>query len=213
MSSACFITFEGGEGAGKSTVLAAAARVLSELGVRHRITREPGGTALGEALRATLLDPRHAGMCREAEALIVFAARAQHVVELVRPALAAGEWVVCDRYTDASYAYQGGGRGVDAAQLEFLERWVTAGLKPDRTYLLDVGVATGRARAAARGRPDRMEAETDGFFERVRDAYRARAAAEPWRFAVVDAERPLAEVVSTVVADLTDWVRSRGGVA
>jgi dTMP kinase len=213
MDTARFITFEGGEGAGKSTVLAAASRTLERLGIRHRMTREPGGTRLGEALRVLLLDPRHAGMCAEAETLMMFAARAQHVVETIRPALFAGEWVISDRYTDASYAYQGGGRGVARTTLEALEHWAAFDLKPDRTYLLDVSVATGRARAAARGMPDRVEAESDAFFERVRGAYRARAAEEPGRFVVIDAGQPLEAVVAAVESDLVAWVTGQGGGA
>jgi dTMP kinase len=210
MGTARFITFEGGEGAGKSTVLAAASRTLEQLGIRHRMTREPGGTRLGEALRALLLDPRHAGMCAEAETLMMFAARAQHVVETIRPALYAGEWVISDRYTDASYAYQGGGRGVARQTLEALEQWAAFDLRPDRTYLLDVAVATGRARAAARGAPDRVEAESDAFFERVRSAYRARAAEQADRFVVIDAGQSLDAVVAAVEADLVAWATGEG---
>jgi dTMP kinase len=213
MGTARFITFEGGEGAGKSTVLAAASRTLEQLGIRHRMTREPGGTRLGEALRVLLLDPRHAGMCAQAETLMMFAARAQHVIETIRPALYAGEWVISDRYTDASYAYQGGGRGVAMDTLQALERWAAFDLKPDRTYLLDVSVATGRARAAARGTPDRVEAESDAFFERVRSTYRARAAEEPGRFVVIDAGQPLDAVVAAVESDLVAWVSGQGSNA
>ncbi len=211
MGTARFITFEGGEGAGKSTVLAAASRALEQLGIRHRMTREPGGTRLGEALRGLLLDPRYAGMCAEAETLMMFAARAQHVVETIRPALSSGEWVICDRYTDASYAYQGGGRGIARDMLDALERWAAFGLRPDRTYLLDVAVATGRARVSARGAPDRLEAESDAFFERVRSAYRARAAEQVARFVVIDAGQPQDAVVAAVEADLVAWAKGQTG--
>lgn len=194
-----FITFEGGEGAGKSTVLGAVRKLLDRRCVGHRITREPGGTPLGEAIRAIVLDPAHASTCPEAEALLMFAARAQHVVETIRPALDAGLWVVSDRYTDASYAYQGGGRGVSQDRLDALERWAAFGLKPDRTFLLDIPVEQGLRRIAGRGESDRMEREDLAFFERVREAYLERAWREPRRFTVVDATRPLEAVVAEVL--------------
>jgi dTMP kinase len=198
-----FISFEGGEGAGKSTVMTAAGTLLGQSGIAHRVTREPGGSALGEALRALVLDPRHAGTCRESVVLMMFAARAQHVVETIEPALAAGQWVVSDRFTDASFAYQGGGRGLSTEILDQLERWAAFGLRPDRTFLLDVPVTEGLRRVASRGgEADRMERESAAFFERVRAAYLARAQADPQRFRVVDATRPLAEVVAAVEAEL-----------
>ncbi len=202
-----FISFEGGEGAGKSTVMGASANLLQQAGVAHRVTREPGGCPLGEALRALVLDPRHAGTCREAEVLMMFAARAQHVVETIEPALAGGQWVVSDRFTDASFAYQGGGRGIPAAILEQLEGWAAFGLRPDRTFLLDVPVAEGLRRIAGRGEADRMERESAAFFERVRAAYLARAQAEPHRFRVIDATRPLEAVVAAVKSELQALVR------
>jgi dTMP kinase len=200
MKRGLLVTLEGGEGAGKSTVLAAIRRTLEDAGVAFRTTREPGGTPLGEALRALVLDPRFASLCPETEVLMMFASRAQLVRELVQPTLAAGEWVVSDRFTDASFAYQGGGRGLPPAILDELERWAVAGLKPHRTFLLDVPPAVGLARIAGRdSHRDRMESESLAFFERVRAAYRARAAAEPQRFVVVDATQP-AEVVAQVVS-------------
>lgn len=202
-----FVTFEGGEGAGKSTAIGAASALLGNLQVRHRVTREPGGTPLGSALRQLVLDPRHNGMCAQAEVLIMFASRAQHVVETIKPALAGGEWVVSDRFTDASYAYQGGGRGLPMEQLVELERWAAFGLKPDLTILLDVPVDEGLRRVAQRGNSDRMERETMAFFERVRDAYRARAAADPARFRVIDATQPLAAVVARVERELGTMVQ------
>ncbi|HQX23639.1 MAG TPA: dTMP kinase [Pseudomonadota bacterium] len=202
-----FISFEGGEGAGKSTVMTAAGSLLAQAGLSHRVTREPGGCPLAEALRALVLDPRHAGTCREAEVLMMFAARAQHVVETIEPALAAGHWVVSDRFTDASFAYQGGGRGIPAAILEQLEGWAAFGLRPDRTFLLDVPVAEGLRRIAGRGEADRMERESAAFFERVRAAYLARAQAEPHRFRVIDATRPLEAVVAAVESELQALVR------
>ena len=202
-----FISFEGGEGAGKSTVMTAAGSLLAQAGLSHHVTREPGGCPLAEALRALVLDPRHAGTCREAEVLMMFAARAQHVVETIEPALAAGHWVVSDRFTDASFAYQGGGRGIPAAILEQLEGWAAFGLRPDRTFLLDVPVAEGLRRIAGRGEADRMERESAAFFERVRAAYLARAQAEPHRFRVIDATRPLEAVVAAVKSELQALVR------
>lgn len=205
-----FISLEGGEGAGKSTVLAAIRSTLDAAGIAHVVTREPGGTPLGEALRAAVLDPRHAATCAQAELLMMFASRAQLVHEVVRPALAAGRWVVSDRFTDASFAYQGGGRGLPQAEIEALERWSIDGLRPHRTFLLDVPVAVGLGRVAGRGgERDRMEALDHAFFERVRDAYRARAAADPARFVVVDASQPAAAVAdavsSALVALARDW--------
>lgn len=198
-----FVSVEGGEGAGKSSVIAAARATLDARGIPYRMTREPGGTPLAEALRALVLDPAHAGLTREAEVLMMFAARAQHVAEVIRPTLDAGAWVLCDRYTDASFAYQGGGRGVPVAALEWLEGFATEGLRPDRTILLDVDVDEGRRRVASRGEDrDRMEREDDDFFDRVRRAYLARAAGDPGRFRIVDAARPLDRVVADVVAEL-----------
>jgi dTMP kinase len=198
-----FVSIEGGEGAGKSSVIAAAREMLDARGIPYRMTREPGGTPLAEALRALVLDPANAGLTREAEVLMIFAARAQHVAEVIRPTLDAGRWVLCDRYTDASFAYQGGGRGVPVAALEWLEAFATGGLRPDRTILLDVDVDEGRRRVASRGEDrDRMEREDDDFFDRVRRAYLARAVADPGRFRIVDATRPLAQVVADVVAEL-----------
>ena len=194
------VTLEGGEGAGKSTLLAGLRAHFAGTGLDVVYTREPGGTPVGEAVRALVLDPAQRGLAAETELLLMFAARAQLVRDVLRPALAAGRWVLCDRYTDASYAYQGGGRGVDMARIAELERIATAGLKPDLTLLLDLSVAAGRARASGRGDADRIEAERDDFFERVRATYRARAQAEPERFRVIDAALPAAEVLSASIA-------------
>jgi dTMP kinase len=193
------ISLEGGEGAGKSTLLAGlrAHFERSELDVLY--TREPGGTPVGEAVRALVLDPAHRGMAVETELLLMFAARAQLVREVLQPALTAGRWVLCDRFTDASYAYQGGGRGVDGARIGELESLATGGLKPDLTLLLDLPVAHGRARASQRGDADRIEAERDDFFERVRATYLARAQAEPQRFRVIDASQPADSVLQAAV--------------
>jgi dTMP kinase len=194
------ITLEGGEGAGKSTLLAGLREHFQRTGQDVLYTREPGGTPLGEAIRALVLDPAHRGIAAETELLLMFAARAQLVRETLRPALAAGRWVLCDRFTDASYAYQGGGRGVDASRIAELERLATNGLKPDLTLLLDLPVAHGRAHARQRGDADRIEAVRDEFFERVRAAYLARAHADPDRFCVIDASQPAAEVLRAAVA-------------
>lgn len=203
-----FISLEGGEGAGKSTVLEALRAVLAEAGREVVCTREPGGTPEGEAIRDLLLSPdQH--LEPEAELLLMFASRAQLVRQVIRPALARGAAVLADRFTDASFAYQGGGRGLDAGRIAELERWA-AGLRPDLTFLLDVGVAQGLARARSRGgEPDRIEAEQDSFFERVRAAYLARAAAEPVRFRVIDASQPADVVRDAAVAALRAWLDSR----
>lgn len=197
-----FITLEGIEGAGKSTLAGALRAHLEAEGRVVRVTREPGGTPLGEALRALVLDPSRGTTCREAEVLMMFAARAQHVVEAIEPALAAGTWVLSDRFTDASWAYQGGGRGVDPGLLATLEHYAAFDLQPDRTILLDVPVEEGLRRIEGRGQRDRMERESEEFFERVRAAYRARAAAMPARFRVIDARQPLETVAAQVAAEL-----------
>lgn len=189
-----FITLEGGEGAGKSTLIAALEERIAAHGLEVVRTREPGGCALGEALRDIVLDPRHAGLCAESELLLMFAARAQLVREVIRPALERGAWVLSDRFTDASYAYQGGGRGQPLDRIADLEHWAADGLIPDLTLLLDVSVDKGRARAAERDVADRIESEDDGFFERVRASYRARAVAQPQRFRVINATATIENV-------------------
>ncbi|MGH8233803.1 MAG: dTMP kinase [Rhodanobacteraceae bacterium] len=198
------ITLEGGEGAGKSTLLAGLREHFQRSGQDVLYTREPGGTPVGEAIRALVLDPVHRDIAVETELLLMFAARAQLVREVLRPALTAGRWVLCDRFTDASYAYQGGGRGVDAARIADLERLATGCLKPDLTLLLDLPVARGRARASQRGDADRIEAERDDFFERVRVTYLARAHAEPERFYVIDASQPSKQVLQAALAAIED---------
>lgn len=194
-----FISIEGGEGAGKSTLLAGLREHVAARGIDLLQTREPGGTPLGEAVRAIVLDPAHHSLTAEAELLLMFASRAQLVRERLAPALAAGQWVLCDRFADASYAYQGGGRGQPIERIAELERWACAGIVPDLTLLLDVPVATGRARAAGRGAADRIEVEADGFFERVRATYRARAAAESDRFRVIDASGSPEQVLQAAI--------------
>ncbi len=192
------ITLEGGEGAGKSTVLDSVRALLTERGIDLVVTREPGGTPAGEAIRAVLLDPAMRGLCAESELLLMFASRAQLVRDVVRPALAAGKWVLSDRFTDASFAYQGGGRKQPLSRIDDLETWAADGLRPDLTLLLDLPVAEGLKRASVRGRADRIEMENADFFERVREAYRERATADPKRFRVIDASQPLEHVLESV---------------
>ncbi len=202
-----FISIEGGEGAGKSTVMAALGQALAASGREVVSTREPGGTPEGEAIRRLLLDPGN-HLLPETELLLMFASRAQLVRQIVLPALARGAAVVADRFTDASFAYQGGGRGLDRGHIAELERWA-AGIKPDLTFLLDVGVSEGMARARSRGgEPDRIERERGDFFERVRATYLARAAAEPARFRVIDAGRPVEQVRRAVLDALTAWLEA-----
>ena len=204
------ITLEGGEGAGKSTVLETVRAQLAARGIDVLVTREPGGTPAGEAIRSVLLDPGLKGLCAETELLLMFASRAQLVRDVVLPALSAGRWVLSDRFTDASFAYQGGGRGQPIERIAELERWAVAGLQPHLTLLLDLPVADGMRRANGRGSTDRIEMENVDFFERVRAAYRARAAAEPGRFRVVDAGRPLDEVLGDVRDNIDRFLRDCG---
>ncbi len=189
-----FITIEGSEGAGKSTNIAFIAERLREAGVDFVLTREPGGTPLAEAIRQLLLAPGEEPVAENTELLLMFAARAQHIERVIEPALAAGQWVVCDRFTDATYAYQGGGRGIDMGKIGDLEQWVQGKLRPDYTLLLDAPVEVGLERAGRRGEPDRFEREQQQFFERVRQAYRRLAQQAPERFRVVDAGQPLEAV-------------------
>jgi dTMP kinase len=193
-----FITIEGGEGAGKSTMMSRVAEWLESRGLRVIRTREPGGTGLAEKLRDILLDRNNISISSRAELLLMFAARAQHLDELILPALARGDWVLCDRFTDASWAYQGGGRGLPRHEIETLETLVHGDLQPDLTLLLDLPVEQGLMRVAERGQADRFEQESRLFFEQVRNAYLERAAAAPDRFAVIDASRNMEEVWSQI---------------
>ena len=196
-----FISLEGGEGAGKSTVLAALRHALEAAGHTVTCTREPGGTPLAEQIRGLLLDTHHEPPAPETELLLMFAARAQHVRETILPALERGDWVISDRFTDASYAYQGAARGGDTAFIAQLEQRVV-GIQPTMTLLLDVAVSIGLQRARGRGAADRIEAEREDFFERVRTGYLARAKAEPSRFRVVDASQSVEAVAAAAVAHL-----------
>ncbi|MGQ4659749.1 dTMP kinase [Lysobacter sp. F6437] len=195
------VTLEGGEGAGKSTVLAALRDALLASGCEVVCTREPGGTPLAEQIRGLLLDTRHEPPSPETELLLMFAARAQHVSETIVPALRRGAWVLSDRFTDASYAYQGAARGGDVDFITELERRVV-GISPGLTLLLDLPVEIGLQRARGRGDADRIESEADEFFERVRSGYRTRAEAEPQRFRIIDASRPVEAVAAQAVAQL-----------
>lgn len=196
-----FITLEGGEGAGKSTVLSALRELLRETGSEVVSTREPGGTPLAEQIRGLLLDTHHETPTIDTELLLMFAARAQHVRETILPALERGAWVISDRFTDASYAYQGAARGGDPLFIAELERRVV-GIAPAMTLLLDVPVAIGLQRARGRGATDRIEGERDDFFERVREGYLARADADPRRFRVVDATQSPQSVAADAVGHL-----------
>lgn len=194
MSRGRFITLEGIDGAGKSTHLAAIANFLRERGKDVVVTREPGGTPLGESLRALLLSQP---MSVETETLLMFAARREHIAKVIAPALAAGRWVLSDRFTDATYAYQGAGRGMPEDKIAALERWVQEGLQPDLTLVFDVPVEIARQRLAETP-ADRFEREGAGFFERIRAGYLKRAAADSPRVRVIDSEKPLADVKKEV---------------
>ncbi|WP_275655662.1 dTMP kinase [Agaribacterium haliotis] len=202
MSKALFITVEGGEGVGKSTNMAFIASFLKARGVELKLTREPGGTALAEELRELLLKKRDEKFDETAELLTVFAARAQHLNTFIKPALAAGSWVLSDRFTDASFAYQGWGRGLSTELIEQLENLVQGSLRPDLTILLDIDPRIGLARASARAELDRFESEKVEFFDRVRRGYLARVEQEPERFAVIDASLPLVQVQADIQAVL-----------
>lgn len=189
-----FITVEGTEGVGKSTNMTFIENWLREAGKELIITREPGGTALGEKLRGVLLDAKEQSMCDDTELLLMFASRAQHIKEVIQPALDAGKWVLCDRFTDSTYAYQGGGRGIAMARIANLEQWVQGDLRPDMTFVLDLPIDVGLERAGKRSAPDRFELEKHDFFNKVRDTFLVRAAAQPERYQVIDAA-PAVEVV------------------
>jgi dTMP kinase len=200
MTRARFITVEGIEGAGKSTCLNLIRDCIRQHGWPLEVTREPGGTELGEDLRELLLGHRHEGMADSTELLLMFAARAEHLHAKIIPALSSGKWVLCDRFTDATYAYQGYGRGIELERIAVLEQWVQRGRRPDLTLLMDLPVETGLERAGRRSEPDRFERQTLAFFERVRNGYLSLARAEPERFRVIDASQSLREVSEQVSA-------------
>lgn len=201
-----FITVEGTEGVGKSTNMAFIEGWLKNAGKELVITREPGGTELGEKLRSVLLDAKEQSMSDDTELLLMFAARAQHLYEVIKPALAEGKWVLCDRFTDATYAYQGGGRGIDMSRIAELEQWVQGDLRPDMTLILDLPVAVGLERAGKRSAPDRFELEKDEFFNKVRNTYLARAAAQPKRYQIIDAAPSIEAVQDSIQSILEKMV-------
>lgn len=201
-----FITVEGGEGAGKSSNLAFIKQLLENTGIEVMFTREPGGTQLGEDLRELLLGHKHTGMSDDTELLLMFAARAEHLHQKILPALQSGKWVLCDRFTDATYAYQGGGRGIDIERIKQLENWVQGSLRPDLTLLLDLPVEIGLKRASQRSEPDRFEREKIDFFEQVRSAYLAIAQASPDRIRLIDAGQQLDQVQQQIQSVLSTYL-------
>ena len=200
----CFITIEGTEGVGKSTNVEFVRQYLADKGIALRLTREPGGTPLAEEIRELLLQPRDEVVCDDAEILLVFAARAQHVDQVIKPSLEKGEWVLSDRFTDATFAYQGAGRGISWNRIQQLEQYVLGDLRPDLTILLDIPVEVGMARVMQRGEPDRFEREKLDFFDKVRQGYHHRLRAEPDRFALIDASQPLQGVQQQIAAALAE---------
>ncbi len=207
MSRGKFITFEGGEGVGKTTNVAFVENYLKARQIPVVVTREPGGTALAEKLRSLLLDKKTELIAEEAELLLMFAARAQHLKHVIEPALARGDWVICDRFTDATYAYQGGGRNMKIKTIEWLENLVQGNLRPDLTLLLDAPVRIGIERARKRGAFDRFESETVQFFEDVRRAYLLQAEINPKRIKLIKANQPLADVQQIIISVLSPLLR------
>lgn len=195
-----FITLEGIEGVGKSTHVEAAVDALRGRGKSAVRTREPGGSPVADRIRSLLLDPDGEAPLAETELLLLFAARSEHLARMIQPALDGGQYVVCDRFTDATYAYQGGGRGLSSERIAALEAWVQGELRPDLTILLDAPVQVALERARGRGATDRFERETTAFFERAREVYLERARLEPGRFRVIDATGPVERVRDQVVA-------------
>lgn len=207
-SRGCFLTVEGVEGVGKSTNIAFIAQKLEQAGIPFVLSREPGGTPLAEDIRQLLLQRRQETVSENAELLLMFAARAQHIDQVINPALDDGCWVICDRFTDATYAYQGGGRGISQAKIADLENWVQGDLRPDYTVLLDAPVELGLRRARERADLDRFEQETMIFFEDVRRSYLSMAASQPDRFRLIDASQPL-ETVQQDLSVVLDYMISR----
>ena len=205
MSRGRFLTLEGVDGAGKSTHIPWIEQALREAGIEVVSTREPGGTALGERLRECVLSQ---SMSLETETLLMFAARSEHIGQVIEPALAAGRWVLCDRFTDATYAYQGGGRELGTARIAALEQWVHPTLQPDRTWLFDVPLEVARARRSQARAADRFESEAEAFFERTRRVYRDRAAQDPGRFRVIDATQSIDAIRRVLAQDLRELTGS-----
>jgi len=194
MQEALFITLEGVEGAGKSSLMDFISELFTTAGHQAIQTREPGGTKTGEQIREILLDSNNIGLDSNTELLLMFAARMQHLEEVIKPALASAQIVICDRFTDASYAYQGGGRGIEESRIQALEGWVQQGLKPDLTLLFDLDVEVGLRRAGKRSQADRFEQEDILFFERIRSCYLERANKEPKRFQIIHSGESLENV-------------------
>lgn len=211
MQRGCFITVEGGEGVGKSTNIAWLASLLEARGLTVRLTREPGGTPMAERIRALLLEHGDEPLPDLAELLLFFASRSININNTIVPALDAGEWVICDRFTDATRAYQGSGRRLDRSRIETLADWVHDGLQPDLTVLLDAPPNVGRTRAAQRGAADRMESEQDEFHARVRNGYLQLARDEPGRFAVIDANRDLGQIQAAIKAAVEPLLSAGAG--
>ena len=193
-----FITLEGGEGVGKTTNIAYIQVLLEEHKIPVLLTREPGGTVLAESIRQLLLDKEQEAIAEQTELLMMFAARAQHIKHVIQPALDKGTWVLCDRFTDATYAYQGGGRNMDLSTIQWLENFVQADLRPDLTLLLDAPIQLGMQRAAQRGKLDRFESEKMAFFEKVRQAYLSIAEQQSKRVKIIDATQSLESVQSQI---------------
>ena len=204
-----FITIEGGEGAGKSTAQRFITDRLTERGITTVQTREPGGTPLAEAIRETLLSVDGEAPVEMTELLLVFAARAQHLAKVIEPALSRGDWVLSDRFTDATYAYQGAARGLSTATILHLEQLVLGGRQPDKVLILDLPPEIGMTRARSRGELDRFEREDHDFYERVRAGYLARAEAMPERYSVIDAAQALPQVESALTAEIGTWFDER----
>ncbi len=200
-----FISLEGGEGVGKTTNIAYIQSLLEEQNISVLLTREPGGTPLAEAMRQLLLDKNQEEITEQAELLMMFAARAQHIKHVIKPALERGVWVLCDRFTDSTYAYQGGGRAMDITTIHWLENFVQGELRPDLTLLLDAPVQVGMNRAAQRGKLDRFELEKITFFEKVRQAYLALAEQQPERIKVVDATQTLELVQASIHQSISQF--------
>ncbi|MTI64834.1 dTMP kinase [Methylophaga sp.] len=201
-----FISIEGIEGAGKSTQISFIRDFLEARGKRVVVSREPGGTELGEQIRALLLAPRKTGMSEDTELLLMFAARAEHIHQIIKPSLERGDWVLCDRFVDATFAYQGGGRGIDRDRIQTISDWTLKGIQTDLTLLFDLPVAVGQSRVVKRQQQkDRFEQEKAVFFERIRNCYLQRAEMEPERIKLIDASRDIESIqdqLSTILTEL-----------
>lgn len=201
-----FITIEGVEGAGKSTAIKYVEQLAHRQNIPCTFTREPGGTEIAEAIRRVLLESHQEAMAADTELLLMFASRAQHLAQVIAPALNDGQVVICDRFTDATYAYQGGGRGIDKQRIAVLEQWVQGSIRPDLTIILDIPVEVGLQRVLVRGAKDRIELERLEFFQRVRSTYLQRAQQHPERYRIIDATVPLEKVQSQICSSLSEVI-------